>query len=479
MSEHKLPSRSENFSEWYNELVLRAELADYAPVRGCMIVRPYGWALWENIQQALDRRFKETGHVNAAFPLLIPRSFIEKEKSHVAGFSPELAVVTHGGGEELEEPLVIRPTSETIIGHAYAKWIQSYRDLPLLINQWNSVVRWELRTKLFLRTLEFFWQEGHTAHATLEEAEQETRQMLEIYEEFATKVAAIPVIAGRKSESERFAGADQTYSIEAMMGDGKALQSGTSHNLGQNFAKAFEIRYLDRNGELQYCWTTSWGLSTRFIGAVIMVHGDDQGLILPPRLAPHQVVIVPIFKSDEEKTQVMHAARRIRSQLVSSDLRVVLDEREGASPGFKFNDWEMRGVPLRIEIGPKDVAKDAVVLARRDKPGREGKSVVGQAGLPDAVTQALDSIQNALYDRALNFRKDNTVDTKEYGEFKSVVEKGFAYSFWCGNGQCEKSIKDDTKATLRCIPLEQSKETGPCIHCGRPARERAYFAKAY
>jgi prolyl-tRNA synthetase len=479
MSELKLPSRSENFSDWYNELVLRAELADYAPVRGCMIVRPYGWALWENIQQSLDRRFKATGHVNAAFPLLIPRSFIEKEKSHVEGFSPELAIVTHGGGEELEEPLAIRPTSETIIGHAYAKWIQSYRDLPLLINQWNSVVRWELRTKLFLRTLEFFWQEGHTAHATLEEAEDETRQMLEIYDDFARNIAAIPVIAGRKSESERFAGADQTYSIEAMMGDGKALQSATSHNLGQNFAKAFEIRYLDKNGELQYCWTTSWGLSTRFIGAIIMVHGDDQGLILPPRLAPHQVVIVPIYKNEEEKGPVMQSARKIRSELMAEDLRIILDEREGASPGFKFNDWEMRGVPLRIEVGPKDVAKGSAVLARRDKPGKAGKSMAPQEGLHQAVIQTLDDIQKALYDRALDFRKNNTFEPRDYDGFKSAVERGFCYSLWCGDGQCEKSIKDETKATLRCMPFEQTDETGPCIHCGRPAREKAYFAKAY
>jgi prolyl-tRNA synthetase len=479
MSELKLPSRSEDFSEWYNELVLRAELADYAPVRGCMIVRPYGWALWENIQQALDRRFKATGHVNAAFPLLIPRSFIEKEKHHVEGFSPELAVVTHGGGEELEEPLVVRPTSETIVGHSFAKWIQSYRDLPLLINQWNSVVRWELRTKLFLRTLEFFWQEGHTAHATLEEAEFETRQMLEIYQDFAVNDAAIPVLAGLKSESERFAGADQTYSIEAMMGDGKALQSGTSHNLGQNFARAFEIRYLDKNGALQYCWTTSWGLSTRFIGAIIMVHGDDQGLILPPRLAPHQVVIVPIYKSDEEKSKVMESARKVKSVLAAADFRVVLDEREGTSPGFKFNDWEMRGVPLRIEIGPKDVAKGTVVLARRDKPGREGKSFVPNEGLPAAVAQTLEAIQKALYDRALNFRESNTRDPNDYGEFKTSVEKGFAYSFWCGSAQCEKTIKDGTKATLRIIPLDQPKETGNCICCGRAADQKAYFAKAY
>ncbi len=479
MSELKLPSRSEDFSEWYNELVLRAELADYAPVRGCMIVRPYGWALWENIQQSLDRRFKATGHMNAAFPLLIPRSFIEKEKHHVAGFSPELAVVTHGGGEELEEPLVVRPTSETIIGHSYAKWIQSYRDLPLLINQWNSVVRWELRTKLFLRTLEFFWQEGHTAHATAEEAETETRQMLEIYRDFAVNEAAIPVIPGLKSESERFAGADQTYSIEAMMGDGKALQSATSHNLGQNFAKAFEIRYLDKNGVLQYCWTTSWGLSTRFIGAIIMVHGDDQGLILPPRLAPYQVVVVPIFKSEEEKILVLETARKIRSELAASNFRVVLDEREGTSPGFKFNDWEMRGVPLRIEIGPKDVAKGTVVLARRDKPGKEGKSFVPQTGLPVAAAEALDSIQKALYDRALSFRESHTSDPAAYGDFRAAVEKGFAYSFWCGSADCEQRIKDDTKATLRNIPVDQPEDSGSCICCGQPARKRAYFAKAY
>jgi prolyl-tRNA synthetase len=479
MSDLKLPSRSEDFSEWYNQLVIRAELADYAPVRGCMIVRPYGWALWENIQQYLDRKFKETGHLNAAFPLLIPRSFIDKEKSHVAGFSPELAVVTHGGGEELEEPLVVRPTSETIIGHSFAKWIQSYRDLPLLINQWNSVVRWELRTKLFLRTLEFFWQEGHTAHATAEEAEAETQQMLGVYRDFAVNEAAIPVIPGRKSASERFAGANETYSIEAMMGDGKALQSGTSHNLGQNFAKAFDIRYLDRNGELQYCWTTSWGLSTRFIGAIIMVHGDDQGLILPPRLAPHQTVIVPIFKTDEEKTKVMEGARAIRTELAAAGFRVILDEREGTSPGFKFNDWEMRGVPLRIEIGPKDVQKGSVVLARRDRPGREGKSFVPQAGLAGAVAQTLDVIQKALYERALEFRDTNTANPANYEEFRSAAEKGFANALWCGSAQCEQSIKEETKATLRCIPMDQSAGNGVCIYCGQPASEKGIFAKAY
>jgi prolyl-tRNA synthetase len=404
MSDLKLPTRAEDYAEWYNQLVIRAELADYAPVRGCMIVRPYGWALWENIQQALDKRFKATGHVNAAFPLLIPKSFIEKEKTHVAGFSPELAVVTIGGGEKLAEPLIVRPTSETIIGHAYAKWIKSYRDLPVLINQWANVVRWEMRTKLFLRTLEFFWQEGHTAHATAQEAEEETIRMLNVYTDFAKNEAAVPVIPGRKSASERFAGANETYSIEAMMGDGKALQSGTSHNLGQNFAKAFDIQYLDQNGALQHCWTTSWGLSTRFGGAIIMGHGDDQGLILPPRLAPYQVVIVPISKNEEEKAAVTEAARRINAELVEAGIRVKMDERDGLTPGFKFNDWELRGVPLRIELGPKDIAKQTAVLARRDKPGREGKSFVPQAGIAAAVADMLKTIQTALYDRALSSR---------------------------------------------------------------------------
>jgi len=479
MAEQKLPTRAEDFSEWYNQLVLKAELADYAPVRGCMIVRPYGWSLWENIQQALDKRFKATGHLNAAFPLLIPQSFIEKEQSHVAGFSPELAVVTIGGGEKLEEPLVIRPTSETIIGHAYAKWIQSYRDLPVLINQWNSVVRWELRTKLFLRTLEFFWQEGHTAHATLEEAEAETRQMLDIYTDFAVNEAAVPVIPGRKSASERFAGADQTYSIEAMMGDGKALQSGTSHNLGQNFAKAFGIRYLDREGVLQFCWTTSWGLSTRFIGAIIMVHGDDQGLILPPRLAPTQAVFVPIFKTDEEKAVVLDAARKASAALVAAGIRVRTDERDGVSPGFKFNDWEMRGVPLRIEIGPKDVAKGTVVLARRDKPGKEGKSFVPQEGLAAVVAKTLEEIQKALLDRARAFRDAHTREPKSFEEFQAAVETGFALAFWCGSADCEAKIKDKTKATMRCIPLEQEGGAGVCVLCGQPATDKGIFGRAY
>jgi len=487
MSDLKLTTRDADFSEWYNQVVLRAELADYAPVRGCMIVRPYGWALWENITAALDKRFKATGHVNAAFPLLIPRNFIEKEKSHVAGFSPELAVVTHGGGEELEEPLVIRPTSETIIGHSYAKWIQSYRDLPLLINQWNSVVRWELRTRLFLRTLEFFWQEGHTAHATADEAEAETRQMVDVYSDFAVNEAAIPVIAGRKSEAEKFAGAEITYSLEAMMGDGKALQFCTSHNLGQNFAKAFEIRYLDKNGILQHCWTTSWGLSTRVVGALIMVHGDDQGLILPPRLAPYQIVIVPIFKTDEEKATVFENARRLLRELTDRGVRVKLDEREGLSPGFKFNDWEMRGVPLRLELGPKDVAKGSLVLARRDRPGKEGKRFIPQQGVAAAAAELLEEIQKALHDRALEFRASHTVEPADYGEFKKAVEKGFAFSWWCGSSDCEERIKEETKATMRCIPLDQSLRaspcgpvgSGPCAYCRKPAKQKAIFARAY
>jgi prolyl-tRNA synthetase len=374
---------------------------------------------------------------------------------------------------------VIRPTSETIIGHSYSKWIQSYRDLPVLINQWNSVVRWELRTRLFLRTLEFFWQEGHTAHATAEEAEAETRQMVDVYTDFAENEAAVPVIPGRKSEAEKFAGAEITYSLEAMMGDGKALQFCTSHNLGQNFAKAFEIRYLDKTGVLQHCWTTSWGLSTRVVGAIIMVHGDDQGLILPPRLAPFQLAIVPIFKTDEERASVLENAQRLRKELVAAGIRVKTDEREGMSPGFKFNDWEMRGVPLRMELGPKDVAKGSVVLARRDRPGKEGKSFVPQQGIAVAVAAMLEEIQEALYDRALAFREANTVDAANYEELKKAVEKGFAFSWWCGGSDCEEKIKEETKATMRCIPLEQPGSEGKCIYCGAAAKAKAIFARAY
>jgi prolyl-tRNA synthetase len=477
MAEERLPSRAEDYAEWYNQLVLRAELADYAPVRGCMVVRPYGWALWENIQADLDRRFKATGVTNAAFPLLIPMSFLEREKKHVQGFAPELAVVTIGGGEKLEEPLVVRPTSETVIGHMWAKWIKSYRDLPVLLNQWNSVVRWEMRTKLFLRTTEFYWQEGHTAHATPEEAEARARQMLDVYADFAEREAAIPVVRGQKSESEKFAGALRSYSIEAMMGDTRALQTGTSHNLGDNFARAFQIRYLDRDNQLQYCWTSSWGLSTRFIGAIIMVHGDDQGLILPPRLAPHQVVVVPIYKDDAERAAVMQAIDQLTADLPG--LRVHVDRREGLTPGFKFNDWEMRGVPLRIEIGPKDIARQQVMLARRDVPGREGKRPTPLAGLAGVVQQMLDEIHHSLFQRAEAFRRNHTHTPANYDELKQVVQDGWAEAWWCGESACEAQVKEDTRATIRCIPLDQPGGNGTCIHCGAPAAQRAIFARSY
>jgi prolyl-tRNA synthetase len=477
MAEERLPSRAEDYAEWYNQLVLRAELADYAPVRGCMVVRPYGWALWENLQDNLDRRFKATGVTNAAFPLLIPMSFLEREKKHVQGFAPELAVVTIGGGEKLEEPLVIRPTSETVIGHMWSKWIKSYRDLPVLLNQWNSVVRWEMRTKLFLRTSEFYWQEGHTAHATAEEAETRARQMLDVYADFAEHEAAIPVVCGQKSESEKFAGALRSYSIEAMMGDTRALQAATSHNLGDNFARAFEIRYLDRENQLQYCWTSSWGLSTRFIGAIIMVHGDDQGLILPPRLAPHQVVVVPIYKDDAERVAVLQATDRLMSDLPG--LRVHADRREGLTPGYKFNDWEMRGVPLRLEIGPKDLARQQVMLARRDVPGREGKRPAPLAGLAGVVQQTLDEIHESLFRRAETFRRDHTHIPADYDEFKKIVDGGWADAWWCGQTVCEAEIKAETRATSRCIPLNQPGGKGICVHCGAPATRRAIFARSY
>jgi len=478
MDEKKLPRRSTNYSDWYNQLVQRAELADYAPVRGCMVVRPYGWSLWENIQDALDSRFKATGHVNAAFPLFIPMSFLEKEKEHVEGFSPELAVVTIGGGSELEEPLIVRPTSETIIGHMYAKWIQSYRDLPVLINQWGNVVRWEMRTRLFLRTLEFYWQEGHTAHATAEEAEEETLQMLDIYTDFARNIAAVPVIPGRKSESEKFAGAVRSYTIEAMMGDKKALQSGTSHNLGQNFAKAFDIQYLDENNTLQYCWTTSWGLSTRFIGAIIMTHGDDQGLILPPKLAPIQVIIVPIFRSEEEREQVMAVVEKIQKEL--SGFRVEVDDRTEVTPGFKFNQWELKGVPLRLEIGPKDVAKNSVALARRDIPGRDGKSFVPQENIAETVQKMLDTIQANMLEKATQFRDDHIFEPKDYDEFKEIIEEdGWCYVWWKPDAENEARVKEDTKATLRCMPMDQPGGKGHCIFSGEETTEKAYFAKAY
>ncbi len=477
MAEEKLPTRSENFSEWYNQVVQRAELADYSPVKGCMVIRPYGWALWEYIQKDLDRRFKETGHVNAAFPLFIPMSFLEKEKEHVEGFAPELAVVTIGGGKELEEPLVVRPTSETIIGHMYSKWIKSYRDLPVLINQWANVVRWEMRTRLFLRTLEFYWQEGHTAHATYEEAEEETLRILDVYTRFARDTAAVPVLPGLKSETEKFAGALHSYSIEAMMGDTRALQAGTSHNLGQNFAKAFDIQYLDTANQLQHCWTTSWGVSTRFVGAIIMTHGDDQGLVLPPKLAPYQVVIVPIFKNDAEQSLVMPVVDEVRKAL--GDLRVKVDDRTEVTPGFKFNDWELRGVPLRIEIGPKDVQNRTVMTARRDMPGRPGKAIISMDNLDQQIKALLDEIQASLLRRATEFRDANIHPAENYADLVQVVQNGWAHVWWCGSKECEAKVKEETKATTRCIPLTQPEGHGVCAICGQPASKKVYFSRAY
>jgi len=479
MADEKLTPRSKDFATWYNEVVVRAELADYAPVRGCMVVRPYGTALWENCQQGLDRRFKETGHQNALFPLLIPMSFLQKEAEHVEGFAPELAIVTHGGGKELEEPLVVRPTSETVIGHMYARWIRSYRDLPILINQWGNVVRWEMRTRLFLRTLEFYWQEGHTAHATWQEAQEETLRMLEVYADFATTDAAIPVIKGRKSETEKFAGADASYSIEAMMGNKWALQAGTSHMLGQNFARAFDIRYLDENNQLQYCWTTSWGMSTRMIGAIIMVHGDDQGLKLPPRLAPIQVIIVPIWRQEEQKAAVLAAAEQARLTLAGR-FRVKVDAREEFTPGWKFNEWELRGVPLRLEIGPRDVEQGTVVLARRDMAGKGARSTTPQAGLAEAVGETLNAIQTAMLAAATAFRDANIHQARNYEELKEIVADGWARAYWCGDPACEAQIKEETKATNRCIPLDQEGAgAGTCVVCGRPAQEWSYWARAY
>ncbi|MCZ2288174.1 MAG: proline--tRNA ligase [Anaerolineales bacterium] len=479
MAEEKLPTRAENFAEWYNQLVLKAELADYAPVRGCMVVRPYGWALWENITSWLDREFKATGHVNATFPTLIPMSFFEKEKEHVEGFAPELAVVTHGGGEELEEPLAVRPTSETIIGYMYSKWVKSWRDLPILIVQWGSVLRWEIRTKLFLRTAEFYWHEGHTAHATREEALEETYRILDIYEKIYVEEAAIPVIKGVKSDSERFAGAQMTTAVEAMMWDKRALQAGTSHYFGPNFAKAFDIQFIDKNNVLQYAETTSWAISSRMIGALIMVHGDDQGLILPPRLAPIQAVIVPIFKNEAEKSKVMETADRVFTELKAAGIRVKMDDRDNVSAGYKFNDWEMRGVPLRIEIGPKDVDKGSAVLARRDVPGRDGKSFVPQTNLAAAVGSLLEEIQSALLKRATEYRDANIKAPQTYDELKDAVADGWAFSWWCESRECEAKVKEDAKATTRVIPFDQPEGEGKCVVCGKPAKKKVYFAKAY
>jgi len=483
MASQGVTPRSEDYARWYTDVVRKADLADYAPVRGCMIIKPYGYELWENIKAALDRRFKASGHKNAYFPLFIPMSFIQKEAEHVEGFKPELAVVTHGGGKELEEPLVVRPTSETIIGYSFAEWIQSYRDLPLLINQWANMVRWELRPRLFLRTMEFLWQEGHTAHARKEEAEEETMRMLDIYADCAITEAAIPVIKGLKSVQEKFAGAEASYTIEAMMGNKWALQSGTSHFLGQNFAKVFGIQYLDENNEQQLCWTTSWGVSTRMVGGVVMAHGDDKGLRLPPRIAPIQVVIVPIWKTDEEKTLVMETINELHAVLGAAGVRVHIDDRVGITPGFKFNDWEMRGVPLRMEVGPREVEAGTAILVRRDTPGREGKQSVSAADLVSTVIQLLDSIQNNLLVQATAFRDANLHEAGSHEELKEIVNEGWALIWHCGTAECENRIKEETKATSRCFPLDLNEEWHPkgktCTVCGKPAQGLAYFSRAY
>ena len=472
--------QSEDFSKWYNEIVYKADLAAHSPVRGSIIIKPYGYEIWDGIKIALDKRFKATGHQNAYFPLFIPESYLRREAEHVEGFSPELAVVTHAGGKELEEPLVVRPTSETIIGEAFSEWIQSYRDLPLLINQWANVVRWELRTRPFLRTSEFLWQEGHTAHASEAEAEEETRQMLDIYADVAMNEAAIPVIKGRKSNIERFAGALRTYTIEAMMRDKRALQSATSHNLGQNFARAFDIQFLDENNEQKLCWTTSWGLSTRMVGAVVMAHGDDTGLRLPPRLAPIQVVIVPIFRSDDERSPVMNAAEQLKSALAAADIRTHIDNREGQRPGFKFNDWEMRGVPVRVEIGPKDVANNAVVLAQRDIPGRDGKQTISQDSAVQTIADLLDAVQANMLQQAVDFRDANIYDVADYNELHQVIEAGgWARGWWAGSDDDERRVKDETGATIRCFPFDQPDSDGLCLFSGNRASEVALFARAY
>ncbi|MBX5458953.1 MAG: proline--tRNA ligase [Thermogemmatispora sp.] len=474
----ELVDQSDDFSRWYNQVVRKAELADYAPVRGCMIIRPYGYAIWEHIQRLLDARFKETGVMNAYFPLLIPRSFLEREAKHVEGFAPEVAWVTRGGGEELEEPLAIRPTSETIIGYSFAKWIQSYRDLPLLINLWNNVMRWEKRTVLFLRTAEFLWQEGHTAHRTLEEAEERTRLMLEVYRSFVQEDLAIPVLHGRKSENEKFAGALRTYSLEAMMRDGKALQSATSHNLGHNFAQGFDIQYLDADGQRKYCATTSWGLSTRIIGAIIMVHGDESGLILPPHVAPYQAVVVPIWRKDADQGAIMEAIGRIE-RMLKGKVRLKVDLSDN-TPGWKFNEWELRGVPVRIEIGPRDVQNNSVVLVRRDNRAKE---TVAIDALETRLPELLEEVQQALFQRALAFREEHTYYAETYDEFKEIMseKRGFVRVKWAEDSEAELAIKEETKATLRVIPFDQPEGgvQGRCFYTGKPATCEAVFARSY
>jgi prolyl-tRNA synthetase len=478
-----ITTRAQDFSAWYNEVIMRAELADYSPVRGCMVIRPNGYAIWEQMQQALDRMFKDTGHQNAYFPLFIPQSFLSREAEHVEGFAPETAVVTHGGGRELEEPLVVRPTSETIIYHMYSKWIQSYRDLPILINQWANVVRWELRTRLFLRTTEFLWQEGHTAHATEADAEAETRQMLGIYRRFAEEWMAMPVVTGRKTESEKFAGALRTFAIEALMQDNRALQAGTSHNLGQNFAKAFEVTFQTADGGMDHVWNTSWGVSTRLVGGLIMTHSDDSGLVCPPRLAQWQVVIVPIWKTDEERDSVTETGRRLQQELRAAGIRVHLDAREGMKPGAKYYEWEARGVPLRLEVGPRDVAAGTAMLARRTGGKKEP---LPMEGLARALQAAMDAMQRELFEAALARREANSIRGATKEKFLEVMSGqgggGFVYAGWCGEGACEAEIKEQTKATIRVLPDEEFRSPeapASCMWCGKPSVAEAVWAKAY
>ena len=490
---NKITPRKEDYSKWYNEIVVQANLAENSAVRGCMVIKPYGYAIWEKMQNELDKMFKETGHENAYFPLFVPKSLFEAEEKNAEGFAKECAVVTHyrlkndGNNKgklivdpnaKLEEELIVRPTSEAVIWNTYKSWIQSYRDLPILINQWANVVRWEMRTRLFLRTAEFLWQEGHTAHTTKQEALDEAKLMNKIYANFVENFMSIPVIQGTKSLSERFAGAEETFCIEALMQDGKALQAGTSHFLGQNFAKAFDVKFASKNGGLEYVWATSWGVSTRLIGALIMTHSDDNGLVLPPNLAPYQVVIVPIYRGEEQMKEVLKVAEKIKSELINNNIRVKLDNRDNFKPGFKFNEYELKGVPLRIAIGPKDIENRNVEVARRDD---FSKNIVSQNELPKYIKNQLIDIQKTLFDRAKKFQKDNITTVDSFEDFKDVLNKkgGFILAHWDGTEVTENAIKNETKATIRCIPLENKKETGTCVYSGKPSKGRVFFAKAY
>jgi len=489
----KLTTREDDYSRWYNELVVEADLAQHSEVKGCMIIKPYGYAIWEKMKDALDKMFKETGHSNAYFPLLIPKSYLSKEAAHVEGFAKECAVITHyrlkvdeTTGEvivdpdaKLTEELIIRPTSETIIWNTYKDWIQSYRDLPLLINQWANVVRWEMRTRLFLRTTEFLWQEGHTAHATRQEALDETNQMLNVYAHFAETFMAMPVIKGTKTETERFAGADDTLCIEAMMQDGKALQAGTSHFLGQNFAKAFDVKYADKTGAKEYVWATSWGVSTRLMGALIMTHSDDKGLCLPPKLAPIQVVIVPIYKGEDQLTKLKERMEPIIQELKSNGVSVKFDDDDTKKPGWKFAEYELKGVPLRIAIGPRDLENGTVEVARRDLLEKNTYNL--DEDFVDTIIDLLDEIQQSIYEKAANFKTQHTNKADTYNEFKDIIEKkgGFVYAHWDGTAESEERIKNETKATIRCIPLEDDYEEGKCILTGKPSKRRVVFAKSY